>query len=155
MGKHHTHTKNPALQKRVSSKKDQAGNSLIPPDHGVQPIVQRQPNKTGMPDQLKSGLEQMAGMDMSDVRVHRNSSKPADLQAHAYTQGSEIHVGPSQEKHLPHEAWHVVQQKQGRVQPTMQFNGANINDDTSLEREADVMGGKAMQMKQESDISRS
>ena len=26
----------------------------------------------------------------------------------------DIHLGPGQEKHLPHEAWHVVQQKQGQ-----------------------------------------
>lgn len=35
-----------------------------------------------------------------------------------YSQGTDIHIGPGQEKHLPHEAWHVVQQKQGRVKPT-------------------------------------
>ncbi|GAL35435.1 translation initiation factor 2 [Vibrio maritimus] len=84
---------------------------------------------------------------MDDVKVHYNSSKPAQLQAHAYAQGSNIHIGPGQEKHLAHEAWHVVQQKQGRVKPTMQMKGkVNINDDASLEREADVMGAKALQM---------
>jgi hypothetical protein len=84
---------------------------------------------------------------MDDVRVHYNSSKPAQLQALAYTQGTEIHVGPGQERHLPHEAWHVVQQKQGRVMPTMQAKGVVINDDGGLEREADLMGKKATQMK--------
>ncbi len=34
----------------------------------------------------------------------------ASIQAEAYAQGSDIHVGSGQEKHLPHEAWHVVQQ---------------------------------------------
>ena len=82
---------------------------------------------------------------MDDVRVHYNSSKPAQLQAHAYAQGTNIHLASGQEKHLPHEAWHVVQQKQGRVKPTMQMKGkVNINDDEGLEREADVMGSKAM-----------
>ncbi|MNY19986.1 hypothetical protein D3C86_1534450 [compost metagenome] len=57
-------------------------------------------------------------------------------------------MAPGQEKHLPHEAWHVVQQKQGRVQPTKQLKGTtNINDDTGLEKEADVMGAKAIQLK--------
>jgi len=60
----------------------------------------------------------------------------------AYAQGKDIHVGPGQEQHLPHEAWHVVQQAQGRVRPTMQMKGAAINDDTGLEAEADVMGAK-------------
>ncbi len=104
-------------------------------------------NKTGMPDQLKSGIESMSGMDLSDVRVHRDSGKAADLQAHAYAQGNDIHVAPGQEKHLPHEAWHVVQQRQGRVKPTMQLQGVAVNDDVGLEREADVMGAKALQRK--------
>jgi hypothetical protein len=26
---------------------------------------------------------------------------------------ADIHIGPGQEKHLAHEAWHTVQQKQG------------------------------------------
>ena len=60
-------------------------------------------------------------------------------------------MAPGQEQHLPHEAWHVVQQKQGRVQPTMQMQqGVAVNDDKGLESEADMMGGKAVQMK--SDI---
>ena len=101
-------------------------------------------NNTGMPDQLKSGIESLSGMAMDHVKVHYNSSKPAALQAHAYAQGSDIHVGPGQEKHLPHEAWHVVQQGQGRVQPTTQMAGVQVNDDTGLEREADVMGEKAL-----------
>lgn len=101
-------------------------------------------NKTGMPDNLKSGIESLSGMDMSDVRVHRNSDKPAQLNAHAYAQGNDIHLGSGQEQHLPHEAWHVVQQRQGRVRPTMQLAGTHVNDDVSLEREADVMGGRAV-----------
>lgn len=103
-----------------------------------------QKNKTGMPDNLKAGIESLSGFDMSDVRVHRNSDKPAQLNAHAYAQGNNIHLGPGQEQHLPHEAWHVVQQRQGRVKPTMQMAGTQINDDVSLENEADVMGGEAL-----------
>lgn len=109
---------------------------------------QRKPNNTGLPDNLKSGIENLSGYSMDDVKVHYNSSQPATLQAHAYAQGTDIHVAPGQEKHLPHEAWHVVQQKQGRVKPTMQLKGTvPVNDDTGLEKEADVMGGKALQAK--------
>jgi hypothetical protein len=97
-------------------------------------------NRTGMPDNLKSGIESLSGYSMDDVRVHYNSSKPAQLQALAYAQGTDIHIAPGQEQHLPHEAWHVVQQKQGRVQPTMQLQGVNVNDNEGLEKEADVMG---------------
>jgi hypothetical protein len=106
-------------------------------------------NLTGMPDQLKAGIESLSGMDMSAVRVHRNSDKPAQLSALAYAQGNDIHLGPGQEQHLPHEAWHVVQQRQGRVQATMQMQGVAVNDDVGLEREADEMGGRA-----EGDVER-
>lgn len=110
------------------------------------PVFQRKENNTGLPDQLKSGVENLSGFSMDDVKVHRNSGKPAQLQAHAYAQGNEIHLAPGQEKHLPHEAWHVVQQKQGRVRPTTQLKGnLNVNDDAGLENEADVMGAKALQ----------
>lgn len=101
------------------------------------------PNRTGLPDRLKTGVENLSGLAMDDVRVHYNSPRPAQVQAHAYTQGTDIHVAPAQEKHLPHEAWHAVQQKQGRVAPTLQLKGAAINDDSALEREADEMGARA------------
>ncbi|WP_186280037.1 DUF4157 domain-containing protein [Fluviicola chungangensis] len=110
--------------------------------------VQRKENKTGLPDNLKSGVENISGYSLDDVKVHYNSSEPASLQAQAYAQGTDIHVAPGQEKHLPHEAWHVVQQKQGRVKPTKQLkDSTNINDDAGLEKEADTMGLKALQMK--------
>ena len=105
-------------------------------------------NQTGLPDNLKSGIESLSGMSMDSVKVHYNSDKPAQLNALAYAQGSNIHVGPGQEKHVPHEAWHVVQQAQGRVNPTKETSGGTqINDDKSLETEADVMGAKAAQFK--------
>jgi hypothetical protein len=97
----------------------------------------------GLPPQLRAGIESLSGMDMGDVAVHRNSAKPAQLNAHAYAQGNDIHLGPGQDKHLPHEAWHVVQQRQGRVRATTQMVGMGINDDQSLEREADVKGAQA------------
>ena len=82
---------------------------------------------------------------MADVRVNYASRKPAQLQALAYVRGNEIHLGPGQEKQLPHEAWHVVQQMQGRVKPTLQLKaGIAVNDDPRLEREADIMGSRAL-----------
>ncbi|KKG76850.1 hypothetical protein DU43_14435 [Methanosarcina mazei] len=106
-----------------------------------EPLQAKMENNTGMPDNLKAGVESLSGIDLSDVRVHYNSSKPAEVEALAYTQGTNIHVAPGQERYLPHEAWHVVQQVQGRVKPTMQMkNGVQINDDERLEHEADVIG---------------
>lgn len=97
----------------------------------------------GLPGPLRAGIEALTGQDMSGVRVHRNSSQPAQLNALAYAQGSDIHLGPGQERHLPHEAWHVLQQRQGRVRPTTQMAGLAINTDAKLEAEAEAMGRQA------------
>lgn len=102
------------------------------------------PNRTGLPDALKDGVASLSGLTLDDVVVHRNSDQPAQIRAQAYAQGSDIHLAPGQDRHLPHEAWHVVHQKQGRVQPTMQLPSAvAINDDVGVEAEADMMGRKA------------
>ena len=105
--------------------------------------LQSKENKTGLPENIKSGVEQLSGYSLDDVKVHFNSSKPAQLKAHAYAEGNQIHVANGQEKHLAHEAWHVVQQKQNRVSPNSEINGVQINNDISLENEADKMGEKA------------
>jgi tyrosine-protein phosphatase YwqE len=105
---------------------------------------QKQKSTTSLPDNLIKGVDQLSGMDIDNVKIHTNSSKPAQLNAQAFAQGSDIHFAPGQETHLPNEAWHVVQQKQGRVQPTLQKNSNTmINDEERLEQEADVMGDKA------------
>lgn len=108
--------------------------------------VQKQANKTGLPDNLKSGMENISGMSLDHVRVHYNSAKPAAVQAYAYAQGSDIHLGSGQEKHLPHELGHVVQQAQGRVAPTTSVGGMAVNDNPGLESEADHLGARALQM---------
>jgi len=113
--------------------------SILPPE---------QKNMTGLPDNLKVGVETLSGQSMDDVQVHYNSSKPAQVQALAYTQGTEIHVSPGQEKHLAHEAWHVVQQKQGRVRTIRQERGVAINDEELLEQEAEQRGVQATAWKQ-------
>jgi len=129
--------------------------AIVPPNYGIEAIdnqvIQTMPaaeNMTGLHNNLKAGIESLSGISLDDVRVHYNSSKPAQLNALAYTQGTEIHVAPKQERHLAHEAWDVVQQAQGRVKPTMRLSaGVPVNDNKSLEGEADVMGARAVQMK--------
>ena len=98
-------------------------------------------NKTGIPDTMKVGFENLSGFSFDDVRVHYNSPKPAQLQALTYTQDSEIHIAPGQEKHLGHELGHVAQQKQRHVQPTTQLQG--VNENKGFERETDSTGEKA------------
>ena len=129
---------NDALQRKVDLTNDAAQRAEAP-----------RPNNTGMPDNLKVGIESLSGFSMDDVRVHYNSSKPATVQALAYTQGTDIHVAPGQEKYLPHEAWHVAQQMAGRVSPTTNINGMPVNDNAALEHEADVMGEKAVKQRME------
>ncbi|MGN6121732.1 MAG: eCIS core domain-containing protein [Sphingomonas oligoaromativorans] len=103
------------------------------------------PNHTGLSDELKSGIESLSGVAMDDVRVHRNSASPGRIGAHAYAQGNEIHLAPGEDRHLPHEAWHVVQQKRGRVHATARVEGGpSYNDDPALELEADAMGARAL-----------
>lgn len=116
---------------------------------GARPVLQAKGERGGLPENLKAGIESLSGYSMDNVQVHANSSKPREVGALAYAQGTDIHVGPGQEKHLPHEAWHLVQQKQGRVKPTAEIGGKPINDDEALESEADEMGSRAAQFKLE------
>ena len=96
-----------------------------------------EPNLTGIPTQMKLQFEEKSGLSFDDVQVHYNSDKPAKLGALAYTQGTQVHVGPGQERHLGHELGHVVQQKLGMVRPNISINGTMINYDNRLERQAD------------------
>jgi hypothetical protein len=57
-----------------------------------------------------------------------------NLNARAYANGTKIHIAPGQTKHLPHEAWHVVDQKGGRAGPF-----PNGSQNLHLEKEADLM----------------
>ena len=106
--------------------------------------VQRKPgtekaNLTGIPSAAKERYENLSGFSMDDVRVHYQSSLPQKVGALAYTQGTNVYMGPGQEKHLNHELWHVVQQKQGRVTATSSVGGLPLNDSAALEAEADRM----------------
>jgi hypothetical protein len=135
-----------ASERNVSTNAETAGHA--DQKRGPSPTALRRngeelQNRTGMPDELIAGLEQLSGIDLSAVRVYYNSAEPAQLNALAYTQGRDIQIAPGEEKHLPHEGWHVVQQMQGRVKPTKQMKRILLNDDGGLEREADVMGAKA------------
>ncbi len=103
---------------------------------------------TALPSALRGGLESLSGTDLGDVRVHYGSAQPARVGALAYAQGRDIHVAPGEERHLPHEAWHTVQQRQGRVPATGTIDGVPLNADPALEREADTMGRRASEAAQ-------
>ena len=119
-----------------------------------QPPLQRskstEENRTGIPDELKTWMENSLGADFSDVTVHADSGKARDVGALAYTQGADVHFAPGQFKPetsdgkqlLSHELTHVVQQRQGKVSPTTEVAGMPVNDDPALEKEADEKGKK-------------
>ena len=101
----------------------------------------RRENRTGIPTQLKERMERSTGLSFDDVRVHYNSALPARLDALAYTQGNQVEIGPGQERHLPHELGHVVQQKLGAVRANATHSsGVALNTDPALEHQADEIG---------------
>lgn len=93
-----------------------------------------------LPTLLKRGMEQLTGLNLSQVRVHYASLLPALVHAHGYAQGNQIYLALGQEQHLAHELGHVVQQKLGLVKPTTEVNGVLVNDDPQLEQEATELG---------------
>lgn len=115
-----------------------------------QPVQRQSKGDTGVPDTVMGKMENAFQADFSDVKVHPNSANAPGVGAVAYTQGSDIHFAPGQFKPdtsqgrqlLGHELTHVVQQREGKVQPTTEVNGMPVNDSPSLEKEADDMGSK-------------
>lgn len=96
-----------------------------------------------LPSDLITGFAVSTGHDLSDVKVHYNSSKPAKVGALAYAEGNDIYLAQGQEKHLGHEAAHLVQQREGRVAANTAIKGKAANTDPALESEADSMAEKA------------
>jgi Domain of unknown function (DUF4157) len=113
------------------------------PIHSKAPAAQPT-SAADLPSRLKSGVESLSGVSMRGVKVHRNSAEPARWQAEAFARGTDIHLAPGQEQQLPHEAWHVAQQRQGRTRLARdRSSGVTLVDDPALESEADRMGPKA------------
>ena len=94
-------------------------------------------SQTGLPWALRDKLETLSGFDLSAVRVHYQSQKPAQLNAYSYSTGNEIYVGPGREKDIPQEAWHYVQKLQKRVPKETEVKGQAVNADPALEKEAE------------------
>ncbi len=93
-------------------------------------------NRTDFPNDMKVHFENHSGFSFDDVRVYYNSDKSARLQATAYAQGNNVYTEPGQEKHLDHELRHVVQQKQGIVEPVFYIGSIPSNTDSVLEKNA-------------------
>ncbi len=130
---------------KISHLQLKVGSSSLSKQTDTKPRV----SGSGLPPHLKDGLEQLSGYAMDDVKVHYNSTEPAQFHADAMAKGADIFLGPGQEKHLSHEAWHVVQQKQNRVNASFQFKGLSLNDNETLEKEATLMGVRAERVRGE------
>ena len=100
-----------------------------------------------LPEPIQAKATSVLGHDFSGVQVSESDSATS-LNARAYAQGESITFAPGQydpgstsgQQLIGHELTHVAQQREGRVQPTVQKKGYRINDDRQLEREADQKG---------------
>lgn len=109
-------------------------------------------NSGNLPGHIQAKMENSFGHDFSNVNIDANSSEATEMGAQAFAQGNNIGFAPgkfnpesnSGQALLGHELSHVVQQREGRVKPTVQAkSGAPINDDPGLEKEADQQGAQA------------
>ena len=125
------------------------------PGEEEEPLQGKGLHSGGMPEEVQAKMEGAFKTDFSDVKIHADSGKATEVGALAYTQGSDIHFAPGQyhpsdqsgQALLGHELTHVVQQREGRVQPTTQMAGLPVNDDEGLESEADSFGASAASFK--------
>jgi hypothetical protein len=121
--------------------------SLAPPNNEINFTVQKKANETNSPNNLRTGMEILFAQGVGDVKTHHNFSQPLQLSANAFVPNNQANIVAGREKHLPYENWQVVQQNQSRISTLQMKSSVNINDDPTLEKEADVMGTKALQLK--------
>ena len=109
----------------------------------MEPQKKTKKNKRDLPENLKSEIENLSGFTIDDIKVHYNSEKTTEteLNTHAYAQGTDIHLASGQEKHLPHEAWHKVQKKKGRMQPNSEMKN-KVKTKNALDLEKDSLQKK-------------
>ncbi len=105
---------------------------------------------TALPAGLSKQMEKSMGANFQDVRVHRGNTA-TKLGALAFTRGNDLHFGTGQyqpntragQAMIGHELAHVVQQRAGHVNATSTVSGVPLNDNASLEAEADRMALEA------------
>lgn len=158
----HSQPISPSLVQRKASHPSQLlslqkilGNQAIQRMLSTSPVQKSENLSTGsgrsLPLPTQEKMEKSFREDFSDVRIHSESAVASQIGAVAFAQGNDIHFAPgtyqpetqSGQQLLGHELTHVVQQRQGRVQPTLPDSSLPINDDPSLEAEADHFGSLA------------
>lgn len=119
---------------------EQEGSGLPPTDGGSK-----------LPASLSEKFEAAFASDFGSVRLHIDSDYAEQIGAQAFTYGEHIYFAPGKFnpssmtgiRLIAHEIVHVLQQREGAVQPNMRLGRLNINYDRRLEREADEFGGLA------------
>jgi hypothetical protein len=99
-----------------------------------------------LPAALSAGIASLTGVDLAATKVYRSSPEPSKYNALAFASKGSIHLAAGQDKHLPHEAWHLVQQAQNRVKVDSRIGNVGLNADQRLESEADRMGPAAFKL---------
>lgn len=108
--------------------------------HALQPTTAgRAPDASA-----REPVERIAGVDLSAVRVHRDSPLPRAFAADALAFGEHVHLdasvrGSREPEILRHELAHVVQQRAGLVRPETSQLGVAISTSSRLEAHADAV----------------
>jgi hypothetical protein len=143
-----------ALTSSPAQKKEEES-SPLQKKQSSSPVQKKEEASSGgsgkLPEEVRGKMESAIGTDFSEVRVHANSGKAVEAGALAYTQGADLHFAPGQydpnskkgQELLAHELTHVQQQSEGRVKSTGEVAGMPLNDDKSLEKEADDVAARA------------
>lgn len=121
----------------LEAKTQESGDdSSTSPSDGATPPSVDDGATTNIPNSLQEKIEVESGISLGDVVVHYNSTEAIELNVNAFAKGNEVFLAPGAENYLEEELWHVVQQKQGIVQPTGTEDGMPVNDAPHLESEA-------------------
>lgn len=101
--------------------------------------VQREekPHNTGLPDNLKTVIEDLSGYNTGEAKGHSNSDRPARSPTLAYTHATHMQTVPGQEKYLSHKLGQVIQQMKGPVSSPVSLTDIPVKDDSRFEKEAD------------------
>ncbi len=127
------------------------------PSHesGVQSTAQprRQGNRSPgrpLPQSVREPMERSFGHEFSSIRIHEDDMAE-QVGATAFARGDHLHFRPGTfrpwssegRRLISHELAHVRQRREGRVRATGRVAGLPLNDQPSLEQEADRWGAAA------------
>lgn len=123
-------------------RRNEASSSLLPA-----PLNEDTPstrNRTGLPEAAKSGIELLSGISMDDVRVHYNSERAADLASRPRAECRHPCRTRPGAARLPRSLARCSAGSGAYHAHEADKRGAPVNEDESLEHDADVMGARAI-----------